>query len=141
MFYNTLLPAALHREMTRMLTEPATCGPACAPISHLIRGEVVEHENAWELVLDLPGMDREDVEVKLEGNELVVKGARNREALGEKDRLLHSSRLFGSFERHYRLSEEINLGKVSARMEKGVLRITLAKADQALPRKVEIQVN
>jgi HSP20 family protein len=137
MMFNTLLPAALHRELARTAADQAA---ACASISHTIRGEVIEREGAWELVLDLPGMDREDIEVLVEGSELVVKGMRNREAMGEKDRLLHSSRLFGSFERHYQLSEEIDLEKVTAQMDKGVLQITLAKADQALPRKVEIQV-
>ena len=138
MLFNTLLPAALHREIARGLIEPAA---TCVSISHALRGEVIEREHAWELVLDLPGMAREDIEVLVEGSELVVKGARHREALGEKDRLLHSSRLFGSFERHYRLSEEINLEKIQAQMDKGVLRVTLSKADQALPRKVEIKVS
>ena len=138
MLINTILPAALHREVARSLAAPAACTPT---IGHLIRGEVVEHENAWELILDLPGMDRADLEVLVEGEELVVKGTRNREALGEKDRLLHSSRLFGSFERRYRVSEEIDLTKVTAVMDKGVLRLSLAKAEQAQPRKVQIEIS
>jgi len=138
MMFNTFLPAVLHREIARSLAAPTTAQPV---IGHLLRGEVIEREANWELNLDLPGLDREDVEVLVEGDELVVKGARNREALGEKDRVLHSSRLFGSFERRYRVSDEIDLGKVTARMDKGVLRITLAKAEQAQPRKVQIEIN
>jgi len=135
MFINTLLPASLHREIARSFAQPA----ACPSIGHLVRGEVIEREHAWELVLDLPGMDREDIEVLVEGRELIVKGVRNREALGEKERLVHSSRLYGGFERRYQVSEEINLEQIAARMDKGVLRISLAKSDQALPRKVDIQ--
>lgn len=138
MMFNTFLPAALHRELTRSLAAPATCAPT---IGHLIRGEVIERESAWELVLDLPGMDRADVELLVEGEELVVKGTRNREALGEKDRLVHSSRLIGSFERRYRVSDEIDLSKVSAHMDKGVLRIVLTKAEQTQSRKVQIEIN
>jgi HSP20 family protein len=138
MMFNTFLPTVLHREIARSLAAPSSGQPA---ISHLIRGEVLERESTWELVLDLPGLDREDVEVLVEGDELVVKGARNREALGEKDRVLHTSRLFGSFERRYRVSEEIDLAKVSARMDKGVLRIQLAKAEQSQPRKVQIEIS
>lgn len=137
MMINTFLPTLLHREIARSLATPATGIPN---IGHLIRGEVREHELSWELLLDLPGLDREDVEVLVEGDELVVKGARNREALGEKDRLLHSNRLYGTFERRYRVSEEIDLGKVTARMDKGVLRLSLAKAEQAQPRKVQIEI-
>ena len=138
MMFNTFLPAVLHREIARSLSAPTTAQPV---IGHLLRGEVIEREANWELNLDLPGLDREDVEVLAEGDELVVKGVRNREALGEKDRVLHSSRLFGSFERRYRVSDEIDLGKVTARMDKGVLRIQLAKAEQAQPRKVQIEIN
>lgn len=138
MFINTLLPAALNREIVRSLAQ------ATAPESGLqqrLRGEIVERADAWELQLDLPGMDREDVELQVEAHELVVKGARNREALGEKDRLVHSSRVYGSFERRYRLSEEIDTSRITAHMDKGVLRIQLAKAAAALPRKVDIAVN
>ncbi|MDP2359145.1 MAG: Hsp20/alpha crystallin family protein [bacterium] len=138
MFFNTLLPASLHREIARSFAQPSVATPS---IGHLIRGEVIEREHHWELNLDLPGLDREDVEILVEGNELVIKGVHNREALGERDRVEYSSRLFGSFERRYRLSDEINLEKVSAHMDKGVLRIILSKADQALPRKVDIQIS
>lgn len=138
MFINTLLPATLHRDIVRSLAQATTPDMG---MNQRLRGEIVEREHAWELQLDLPGMDREDVEILIEASELVVKGARNREALGEKDRLVHSSRLYGSFERRYRLSEEIDTGRISAHMDKGVLRIQLAKAEAALPRKVDIKIN
>ncbi len=138
MFINTLLPAALHRDIVRSLAQASTVDTG---LNQRLRGEIVERENTWELQLDLPGMDREDVEILIEGQELVVKGARNREAMGEKDRLVHSSRLFGSFERRYRLSDEIDTAGIAAHMDKGVLRITLSKAQAVLPRKVDIAVN
>jgi HSP20 family protein len=138
MFINTLLPAALHRDIVRSLAQASTVDTG---LNQRLRGEIVERENTWELQLDLPGMDREDVEILIEGQELVVKGARNREAMGEKDRLVHSSRLFGSFERRYRLSDEIDIAGIAAHMDKGVLRITLSKAQAVLPRKVDIAVN
>ena len=138
MFINTLLPAALHRDIVRSLAQASTVDTG---LNQRLRGEIVERENTWELQLDLPGMDREDVEILIEGQELVVKGVRNREAMGEKDRLVHSSRLFGSFERRYRLSDEIDTAGIAAHMDKGVLRITLSKAQAVLPRKVDIAVN
>ncbi len=138
MFINTLLPAALHRDIVRSLAQASTVDTG---LNQRLRGEIVERENTWELQLDLPGMDREDVEILIEGQELVVKGVRNREAMGEKDRLVHSSRLFGSFERRYRLSDEIDIAGIAAHMDKGVLRITLSKAQAVLPRKVDIAVN
>jgi len=136
MYFNTFLPAPIARELHRTLSGASAPGA----ITHQLRSEVVEREHGWELLLDLPGMDREDVEIVLENDELVVRGSRNREALAETDRLAHSTRLYGRFEKRWRLSEEIDREKVSARMDKGVLRIELGKASQALPKKVEIRV-
>lgn len=139
MYFNTLLPAPIARELHRNLKHAngGTCEPQITP---QLRSEVIEREHGWDLLLDLPGMDREGVEIQLEGDELVIKGSRKRDALSEADRLVQSSRLYGSFEKRWRLSEEIDTEKISARMDKGVLRIELGKADKALPKKVEIRV-
>lgn len=136
MMINTLLPAVLHREIARSLNQGRHEGPNFG--MHL-RSEVIEREHGWDLLLELPGMDREDVEVQLESDELVVKGSRNREALSEQDRVVHSSRLFGTFEKRYRLSEEIDREGIEAHMDKGLLRIQLKKASQSLPVKVAIK--
>lgn len=140
MYFNTYLPAPMARELQRNLNSAAGCTNCGPHITSHLRSEVVEREHGWELLLDLPGLDREDVEILVENDVLVVKGNRNREALAEADRLAHSNRLYGSFEKRWRLSDEIDRAKVSARMDKGVLRIELGKADQALPKRVEIKV-
>ncbi len=136
MMINSLLPAVLHREISRSLNGLNSEGQS---FSKMLRSELIEREHGWDLMLELPGMDREDVELQLDGDELVVKGARTREARAETDRLLHSSRLYGSFEKRYRLTEEIDRESIEANMDKGLLRIQLKKAAQSLPRKLEIR--
>lgn len=136
MIINNMLPAILQREIARSLNNSSQHAPG---FSHHLRSEIIEREHGWDLLIELPGMDREDVEVQLELDELVVKGARNREALSEQDRVLHSSRLFGTFEKRFRLADEIDRSGIEASMDKGVLKLQLKKAAQALPTKVEIR--
>ncbi len=139
MFVNAMVPAALSRELAharRVFRAYEDCD--CNHFSGLIRSELVEKENGWDILLDLPGMDKEDLEIFMEKEELVVKGARNRPALGEGEEVQHGNRLFGNFERRYRLSDEIDSSRISAAMDRGVLKIELQKGEQALPRKIAI---
>ena len=139
MFMNTYLPTRINREINRAMNQ--TCDQHAPMFTHQIRSEVVDRGERWEVVLDLPGLDREDVEIFVEDEMLVIKGARNREALAEGDRLLQSTRLYGTFERRYRLSDEIDGAGIEALMEKGVLHVKLPKAEKALPKRVDIKIN
>jgi HSP20 family protein len=136
MYFNTLLPAPIARELHRAFNAPN----GTTHFGSQVRSEVLERSNAWQLVLDLPGLSREDLEILIENDELVIKGTRQREVLAENERVLQSSRFYGAFEKRWRLSEEIDRGQIAARMDKGVLRIELPKAAQALPQKVEIRI-
>jgi HSP20 family molecular chaperone IbpA len=136
MFINTTIANQIQKELISNTRKQCTQFHADA--------ELIESQDSWILLLDLPGMDREDVEILVENDFLVVKGSRNRQALDSKDkkeRLVHSSRHFGQFERRYRLSKEIDYSKISAHMDKGVLRIELSKAAKAIPKKVEISIH
>ncbi len=133
MFINTNLHALIQNDL-RQKAKAATA-------SFVADTELIESENNWVLLLDMPGMDREDVEISVEEDHLIVKGARNQEALADGERRLHSGRRYGRVDRSYKLSESINREEIAAHMDKGVLRVELKKVAKVLPKKVEITVN
>jgi len=100
--------------------------------------------NVWEddttLVAEaeVPGLQLEDIDVMVQGDELIVKGARKTDA--EEGATYHRrERGVGQFSRMVRLPVEVDADKVTARLSDGVLRITLPKAQAVLPRKIEVK--
>jgi len=100
--------------------------------------------NVWEddsrffAEAEIPGLTMDDVEVVVMGNELTVKGERKDAARAG---VTHHRRErgVGSFARTLRLPVEIDTDKVEATLRKGVLTITLPKAQGVLPRKIEVK--
>jgi HSP20 family protein len=101
--------------------------------------------NLWEdgdclqVEAELPGFRLEDLEIFVTGqNELSIKGERKPQAPA-KSVQHRRERFFGSFNRTLTLPVAIDGGKVDARLENGVLRISLAKQEQAKPRKITVK--
>lgn len=89
--------------------------------------DVVEKENSFEITAELPGLDEKDVEVKLVGNSLVIKGEKRQEHKEEKDGYHLSERSFGSFQRSFALPDGVDREQIEAKFGKGVLRVSLPK--------------
>lgn len=102
----------------------------------LPRTNISETDDAYVFSLEMPGLTREDIEVNLEGDTLVVKGRKEtkQEEKGALRREYHST----SFERTFSVGEGIDREKVKAKMENGVLTVTLPKAAERLGRKIDV---
>jgi HSP20 family protein len=93
--------------------------------------DVSEGEKAYEITAELPGLDEKDIEVKLALGGLTIKGEKREEKEEKKkDYYLHE-RHFGSFERYFRLPDEVDPDKIEASFKKGVLTVTLPKKPEA----------
>lgn len=88
---------------------------------------------------ELPGIDVNDIEINVEGNTLHIKGLRKLPETDKKVRYHRQERGSGQFSRKIRLPFPVNTEKVSAEMKLGVLTISLPKADEAKPRKINIK--
>ena len=113
--------------------------------SELTRGawspSVDIYENKDQIVLEaeLPGMKPEDVNISVENNVLTLHGERKFEKKDDRDNFHRVERSYGSFTRSFTLPPAVDANAANAVFENGVLRLTLAKREEAKPRRIEIK--
>ena len=101
--------------------------------------DVWEDENHLYVEADLPGLTRDHIDVTVEDGVLSIRAAKD-ESDEHKGRNYHvAERCSRRFERHLRLPEHIDSGKVDASLKDGVLSVKLNRREQAKPRKIEVQ--
>lgn len=102
--------------------------------------ELRETDENFQVSVELPGVDREDVSVSIENNALTIRGEK-RAHHTEGERVHRSERPFGQFVRRFPLSATLDLNGIAASYDVGVLTVTLPKAEQARPRTIPIQIS
>lgn len=103
--------------------------------------DMAEHDNGYEITAELPGIEANDIEVKLSNGMLTVRGMKKREIETNNADYHISERHYGAFTRSFPLPDGIESERVDARFAKGVLTITLPKtaAAKQADRKVQIR--
>jgi len=97
---------------------------------------IFETKDGYVLEAEMPGVSKDGLEITLENNELTIVGHRNQENVpGEP---LFRERTGASFRRVFELDPAVDTGKVSAKMEQGVLTLTLPKSERVKPRKITV---
>jgi HSP20 family protein len=97
---------------------------------------VVEGDGAYILNVEMPGVNKEGLEISVENNELTIVGRRSLPQI--EGTLIHRESRLENFRRVFELDPSIDPAKVSARIEQGVLTFTLPKAEQVKPRKITV---
>jgi HSP20 family protein len=100
--------------------------------------DILERGDDLVIRAELPGLKREAIEVRVEENTLVLAGERRHEYEMQEDKIHRSERVFGSFTRRFALPATVDPERIRARYSDGVLEIVLPKAEEAKPRKIEI---
>jgi HSP20 family protein len=100
--------------------------------------DIYEGEDALTLVMEMPGVERDDVNVQLENDVLRVEG-RIDFAKYEGLEPVYAEYNVGHFTRAFTLSDKIDQDGISAELADGVLTLTLKKSKAALPRRIEIR--
>jgi HSP20 family protein len=90
--------------------------------------DVYETGESFVVLMELPGIDEDDVEVDVDGDRLVVKGERRSQLPARPDRFHRMERSHGPFARTFALTQAVDPDRVSAQFRDGLLRIELAKA-------------
>src|SRR5437588_584731 len=92
------------------------------------------------LNLEIPGINQEDVDIRLENNTLTVRGERKFEKEEKEENFHRIERRYGSFARSFTLPNTLDPDSVQASYENGVLRIELAKRAEAKPKQIKVNV-
>jgi len=99
--------------------------------------DIYEASNEVFLIADMPGVKKEDLYLNIENDELTISGKFDGPA--EDGKKLISECIYGNYFRTFTLSETIDQSKVSAKLENGVLTVTLPKLEKAKPKKITIE--
>jgi HSP20 family molecular chaperone IbpA len=99
--------------------------------------DIYETPEGLVLMADLPGVAKEDLEVRVDNNILTFQGKSSHAAPGE---LIYREYELANFYRQFELSEEVDQGKIAAELKHGVLTLRLPRAEKAKPRHIEVRV-
>ncbi len=100
---------------------------------------IYEKENAVEIAVEMPGVDKRTLEVDLERAQLIIRGRRRTEEVGKEFKPIYEERAAVTYERRFEINTEIDRDKIRAEYRDGVLKVTLPKAEAVQPKKIPIQ--
>ena len=103
--------------------------------------DIFETGDSLVLKAELPGINPDDVEIRVEDNTLYLKGERKFEKEVKEESLHRVERSYGTFTRSFALPNTINADTVKAEYENGVLTLTMPKREEAKPRTIKINVS
>lgn len=103
--------------------------------------DVFEDEDKVSVQLEVPGMKKEDFDIALQEEVLTVSGERKADSENREGESFRSERIFGAFSRSITLPSPVKEDQVTAAYQDGILTVTLPKADEAKPRKIQVSLN
>lgn len=106
-----------------------------APMTPAI--DVTESDKQYTVTVELPGVDRDDVSVEVQGGTLSIRGEKKREEKKEKGRWIERS--YGSFQRAFTLPSDAQADKVEASFKNGVLTLEIPRSEEKKPRVVAVK--
>jgi HSP20 family protein len=101
--------------------------------------DIYETEHELVVKADLPDIDPQDLDIRVENNILTIRGERKFEKVNE-DNYLRVERAYGTFSRSFTLANTVNAEAIKAEYQNGVLRLTIPKREEAKPKQVKVNV-
>jgi HSP20 family protein len=102
--------------------------------------DIAEHDKAYEITAELPGMDEKDIDVKYADGVLTIKGEKKEEKEEKEKDYYLSERRFGSFQRAFRVPDGVDADQIEADFKNGVLTVALPKSAEAQKREKKIAI-
>jgi HSP20 family protein len=125
-------PSALRSLWTPWRSEVSARAPQ-------IRVDVAETDSAYDIKADIPGVSKEDIDVRVDGNQVTISAEVKQDREEKKDgRVLHSERHYGYTSRSFQLSSDVDQAAADARYENGVLQLKLPKKPQSAGKRLAV---
>jgi HSP20 family protein len=119
---------------TRLLSEPQGSRPWSPAV------DIYETENELVVKADLPDVDQQDIDVRVENQTLTIAGERKFEKQDNAKGYHRIERSYGNFLRSFALPDTFDTEHITAQFKNGVLSVTLPKKETAKPRQVKVEV-
>jgi HSP20 family protein len=134
---------AVQARLIRIFSEPYENGDDALVRADWTPAVDVYETPQHELVLkaELPGVKKEDIDLKVENNTLTIRGERKRDAEVKQDAYHRIERTYGAFVRTFALPPTVSTDGIKAEFKDGVLAVVLPAREEAKPRQVQITVN
>ena len=100
--------------------------------------DISESEDAFLVKAELPGVDKDDVSVKVENGVLTIKGEKRSETEDKKNHRIECS--YGSFVRSFTLPQTTKSGSIEAEYKNGILTLTIPKSEEVKPKEIEVKI-
>lgn len=141
-------PREMERLMDEFFEKPFLRFRRNFPILSKFNGDEMSHpavdmyDNENEIVVkaEIPGVEKENVNISLTNNTLTIKGETKKEEEVKEEDYYYSERSHGKFVRTLSLPEEIDVDKVKADFKDGILEIHLPKTPEAKPKEIKVKV-
>ncbi|GAB3646012.1 Hsp20/alpha crystallin family protein [Ramlibacter alkalitolerans] len=101
--------------------------------------DVYENENAITLLADLPGVTRDQLNLRIDGETLLIEATASAASTPPDMELVYGELQCPAYRRQFTLSRELDAGRIEAQLRDGVLRLTIPKAEEARPRRIQVQ--
>lgn len=102
--------------------------------------DVLEDKDKLTVKVEVPGFKREDLDVSVHENSLIISGERKSEEERKNGEFYRSERFYGKFHRSISLPYAVEIDKIQAQYRDGILNITLPKAENAKAKQIEVSV-
>src|SRR5258708_26559284 len=103
--------------------------------------DIYETENELVVKADLPDVNPQDLDIRVENNILTIRGERKFDSKAHEDNYLRIERAYGSFSRSFSLANSVKSESIQADSHNGVLTLSLPKREEAKPKQIKVSVN
>jgi HSP20 family protein len=124
----------MYREVERSRKEEDFVSSAWTPPV-----DIFEMGETFILKLEIPEVDKESIDIKINDNELTIKGERKLETGVDQESYHRMERGYGTFVRSFSLTKTIDASKIKATVKDGILRIELPKKEEVKPKQIRIE--
>jgi HSP20 family protein len=103
--------------------------------------DILEKDGNLLLRAELPGVNEKDIELKIEGNILLLKGEKKREHKEERNNYHRMESFYGSFTRSFTIPDSVDRDHIKADYKNGILTVTIPQKPEVRPREIPVQTN
>ena len=135
-------PGSIRNEIDNLLHEffggPIHTGPLAG--EWLPAADITETADKVFVKAELPGIEEKDIDLSICGNLLIIRGEKKHMKEEKDENHYLGDRYYGSFRRAFQLPGDVDQNKAEAKFRRGVLKITIPRVEEAIRKKIEINI-